>query len=651
MQNGNVRIEDAFWNRYRELIRTEMIPYQWKVLSDEIAVNIERERNDSSIPNLKSHAIENFRIAAGLSSGHHYGFVFQDSDVYKWLESVAYSLRITPDAELERLADSVVELIGAAQEEDGYLATYFTIEAPNRKFKRLYESHELYCAGHFFEAAAAYYLTTKKEKALAIACKLADYLDSYFGEGKHFGYDGHEEVEIGLMKLFAVTRNENYRDLAVYFLNVRGTDPDYYARQCREDGEENSFFGGGLMNFGDRYTQNHLPVRQQDTAEGHAVRLVYLCEAMAMAARATNDRELLSSCRKIYENIAGKRLYLTGGIGSTFHGEAFTFDYDLPNDTMYCETCASIGLFYFMHHLCACDPRAEYADLMERALYNTILGGMALDGKHFFYVNPLEVNPEASKRDPGKSHVKPVRPEWLGCACCPPNLARCITSLQDHIYVQTEDALYVNLFLQNRADFDFPQGCVHVEMHTDYPASGKIILRISPSSQEAMPQLAIRIPGWADSYRITANGAAVRGELRDGYFLPDRDFYTEELQLLLPMEPERWYANARVKDDLGRVAIVRGPQVYCLEEADNGEHLDRIFLPKDAELTYRYEEKLLGGVGTVHAQATELHADEDAPLYGKCPPTQFTPKKIRWIPYYAWANRGENRMQVWTREK
>ena len=659
----NVTITDSFFNNYKEMIRTQMIPYQWKVLNDEIDVNIERERNDDNIPNRKSHALENFRIAAGLKEGHHYGWVFQDSDVYKWLEAVAYSLKSHPDKELEKLADETIHLIGQAQEPSGYLSTYFTIDDPDRKFKRLLESHELYCAGHFIEAAVAYYETTSNKEALDIAVKLADFLDLYFGntKDKTFGYDGHEEIEIGLIKLYRLTGEKRYLDLAVFFLDARGKDKDYFRRQVKTDGTDNPVIPGMKL-FDPEYAQDHLPVRKQDTAEGHAVRLVYMCEAMADAAYELKDEELLNACKKIYKNIVTKRMYITGGIGSTFHGERFTFDYDLPNDTMYCESCASIGLFHFMYRMVLADKKAEYADVMERALYNTILGGIALDGKHYFYVNPLEVNPISYKKDPGKSHVKPVRPEWLGCACCPPNLARCLTSLDKYIYAQDNNDIYVNLYIQNHAVTEIGNGTdnsvVDITMDTDYPLSGKITIKVrydKKSYGNDFARMALRIPGWADSYEMTVNGnVQYAPKITDGYAFVELTGDETDILLSLPMDITRWHANMNVRDDIGKVAISRGPQIYCLEGVDNGSELCKLSLPSDAVMSYDYDETLLGGVGVISSdgiRTTEREGYDS--LYRKSTDRDAVSTenvKMKWIPYYAWANRGENEMMVWVRE-
>lgn len=634
---NQVEIQDKFFSRYKELIRTEMIPYQWSVLNDEIEINIERERNDDSIPNEKSHVIENFRIAAGRKKGNHYGWVFQDSDLYKWLEAAAYTLREKMDKELKCLADDVVDLISDAQEEDGYLDTYFTIEEPDQKYKRLWESHELYCAGHFMEAAVAYYESVGNKKVLETACKLADHIDSVFGdeEGKIHGYDGHEEVEIGLMRLYRLTQNERYLKLAQYFLLVRGTE-------CE---------GMNSKHLPLTYYQAHLPVLKQNTAEGHAVRLVYLCTAMADAAGETGDEKLLLACRRLWKSIVTRRMYITGGIGSTVSGEAFTLDYDLPNDTMYCETCASVGLVFFAYRMLMSEEKGEYGDVMERALYNTVLGGVALDGKHFFYVNPLEVVPGKSSKDPGKSHVKCVRPQWLGCACCPPNLARLLASVEQYVFVQKKDKLLVNLFVECKGRFEIGDGILEIELKTGYPWDGCVDIKLNYNGTASVC-LGIRIPSWSDTFEVELNQERGVFEEKDGFIYVYQVFSEDTIRLKLDMQAKRWYANPLVENDLGKFAVSRGPLVYCMEEADNGTNLHLLSLDKQEELEYEFDETLLGGVGVIAASGWKTEAGSGAEgLYRKNTAAEKKVKtKIKWIPYYSWANRGENEMRVWVRE-
>ena len=652
-QELTVTVSDAFWKRYKMLVRTEMLPYQWKVLNDDIDITIERERDDDDIPNEKSHAIENFRIAAGLSKGEHYGWVFQDSDVYKWLEAAAYCLSEQWDEELKKTTDEVVELIASAQESDGYIGTYFTIMEPDRKFKRLMESHELYCAGHLMEACVAYYNATGSETALRISEKLADCIDRNFGpeEGKIHGADGHEEIEIGLMKLYHLTGKEQYLRLAAYFLRIRGQDPDFFFKQIRKDGGKPLI--NGMQSFKKTYLQAHLPVTEQDTAEGHAVRVVYLCTALADLASVKKDEELIKACRRLWKNITEKRMYITGGIGSTVRGEAFTLDYDLPNDTMYCETCASIGLIFFAKRMLAIEAKGEYADVMERALYNTALAGMALDGKHFFYVNPLEAVPEKSEKDPGKSHVKCVRPQWLGCACCPPNLARLLASLEDYIYTVCDQKILINLFIQSELQYETADGTLVLQQETDYPQSGSVAFEINNATQKPLT-IGIRIPGWTDlsGVRGIIDGKEQDIKSEDGFWYIEAQPGVTKIQYEMELIPRRWYANSRVSADMFKTAIARGPQEYCLEEVDNGKDLHCVSLPHDAELNYEWRANLLGGVGTIQAKGIRFEAvSQETALYTDKPDNlRRKETDLQWIPYYAWANRGKNEMRVWISE-
>ncbi len=646
-----ITISDDFWNRYRRLVKHEMIPYQWDVLNDAIDINIERERDDASIPNEKSHALKNFEIAAGRLKGKHYGWVFQDSDVYKWLEAVAYSLSYEWDDSLKKTADDVVELISEAQEDDGYLNTYFTIMEPDRRYKRLGESHELYCAGHFIEAAVAYYEATGNEKALKTAEKLADHIGSVFGEeeGKICGVDGHEEIEIGLMRLYHLTGKQEYLDNAGFFLRQRGKDPDFFIRQAKEDGKKELI--AGLQRFPKKYFHMHLPVEKQDTAEGHAVRLVYLSTALADLAATTGDEALSAACHKIWRNIVDKRMYITGGIGSTVIGEAFTLDHDLPNDTMYCETCASIGLIFFARRMLELDSKAEYADVMERALYNTVLSGMALDGKHFFYVNPLEVVPEKSEKDPGKSHVKPVRPQWLGCACCPPNLARMIASLDKYIYTVKKDEILVNLFIRSQLLYTEGEQRITIRQDCDYPGNGKVVFTmINEGEKDAL--IRIRIPSWVTEYTGCIDGSEVNIDTIDGYWNVTLGRGEHSAVLNMKIVPKRWYSNIRVSENVGKVAIARGPQIYCAEGVDNGTDLHCLSLPADSELEYEWHDELLNGVGVISAKGCRSVADSDSSaLYSTSKGSRETDQVIKLIPYYAWANRGKNEMRVWLNEK
>ena len=452
-----IRIDDFYWNRYIKLIPDKVIPYQWEILNDKVP---------DAPP---SYCLKNFRIAAGEEKGERQGMVFQDSDAAKWLEAVAYSLASRPDPALEKTADEVIALIGRAQENDGYLNTYFSVVCPDDKWNNLTEGHELYCAGHLIEAAVAYYETTGKKALLEIVCRFADLIGKIFGNRKDQikGYPGHPEVELALIRLYNATGQRQYLDTAKYFIDERGKTPSYFLEEMNRPGFKQLF--KDFANYDLRYSQSHLPVRKQDTAEGHAVRALYLYCAAADLAEEYEDSELLERCRILWNNIVQKRMYITGSVGSSGFWERFTVDYDLPNDSNYSETCASIGLALFGLRMSRITKDASYFDTVERALYNTIRSGISLEGDRYFYVNPLEVWPETCIEHSSRSHVKPVRQKWFDCACCPTNVARTLTNLGQYIYFKTEDEFFVNLFIQNKTVFEIKGKTVNLSLETDYP--------------------------------------------------------------------------------------------------------------------------------------------------------------------------------------
>ncbi|MBO9600568.1 MAG: glycoside hydrolase family 127 protein [Cohnella sp.] len=639
-----VRIQDEFWSEYIRLVRDVVVPYQWEALNDRVP---------GAEP---SHAIRNFRIAAGEEEGDFYGMVFQDSDVAKWLEAVAYLLETAPDPELERVADEVIETIGKAQQPDGYLNTYFTLKEPGKRWTNLAECHELYCAGHLIEAAVAYAKATGKSRLLDIACKLADHIGTVFGSepGKLKGYDGHQEIELALMKLYHATGKDAYLQLGKFFVDQRGMLPHFYEDEFRKRGGT-VHFKELAMSHDLQYSQAHLPVRKQDTAVGHAVRMVYMCAGMADLAAETGDAELLEACRRLWANIVTKRMYITGGIGSMAHGESFTLDYDLPNDTVYAETCASIGLIFFARRMLQIDPRGEYADVMERALYNTVVSGMSKDGKHFFYVNPLEVKPDACRVNKAYAHVKTQRQGWFGCACCPPNIARLLASLGQYIYSSKDDALYVHLYVGGSIDWEAGGQPVRLEQLSDYAWNGNALFRVS-ASKSVKFTLALRIPGWSKgeaTIHIGGRKYAYSSEQIVGGYLNVTRLWEDGdvIELSFPMPILRMKGHPSIRQTIGKVAIQRGPFVYCLEEADNGPELHEIQLSKRSELTTYFDSGLLGGLQVVEAAADRISpegwGDE---LYSSESVMLSNPLKAKFIPYFAWANRGVGEMSVWVRE-
>ncbi|MDR0897515.1 MAG: glycoside hydrolase family 127 protein [Oscillospiraceae bacterium] len=626
---GDVRYGGGFLADALAGVRTRMIPYQWEALNDRVP--------DGE----PSHCIKNFRIAAREAEGDFAGFVFQDSDLAKWLEAVAYQLAQRPDAALQAQADAAIDLIAKAQQPDGYLNTHFIIKGLDKRWTNLRDCHELYCAGHMLEAAVAYARATGQRKLLDVMVRFVAHIASVFGEGEGQlrGYPGHEEIELALVKLYDFTGDPAHLALARFFIDVRGESPHYFIEEQKKLGKE--FFLNGR--FGAPYSQSHQPVREQTTLEGHAVRALYLLSGMADVALRTGDEALWATTQTLYRNATARRMYLTGGVGSTGDGEAFTFDYDLPNDTVYAETCASIALIFVCQRLLRAELKGDYADTMERALYNTCLAAMSLDQEHFFYVNPLSVSPEASKNDRHKSHVLPVRPRWFGCACCPPNLARLLSSLGAYQYSAGAGEIAVHLYIGGEATLQTEQGAVTLTMTTNYPDEGRIALTAGKGDYT----LRLHLPGWVKDYTITVNGKPVQPAVVDGYLVLPGPFDQTEILLDLAMPPRRVYASPLVADAVGRVALMRGPLVYCLESVDNGENLPALSLPKGAAVRVEQSD-LLGGTTLLCAEGERLTATSDA-LYTDAP-NPVEPAALTFIPYYKWANRGENEMQVWVRE-
>ena len=625
----DVRVTDGFFSDYAELVRTEVIPYQWEALNDRI-------------PGAeKSGCIHNFRIAAGEEEGEFVGMVFQDSDLGKWLEAVAYSLTTHPDKELEAIADDVIDLMARAQRPDGYMDTYFIIKEPHNRWKCLRDCHELYCAGHILEAAVAYYKATGKRRFLDVMKKYMDYILTVFGteEGKLHGYPGHEEIELALCRLYDVTGEKKYLDLAQYFINQRGTEPNYFIEELKTRGD--SFHWDGNDKQGMEYFQANQPVRRQKDAAGHSVRAVYLYSGMADVAMRTQDESLKEACRTLFRSIAEKRMYVTGGIGSTYNGEAFTFDYDLPNDTAYAESCASIGLIFFMQRMLEMDGDAVYGDVMERALYNTVLSGMGLDGKAFFYVNPLEVFPEADLKDPNKHHVKIERQKWFACACCPPNIARLLADLGQYIYRKDENGVAVDLFIGS--EVKVADG-VTLTQNSQVPFGGKVSFKLSCPNGTKLT-LRVRKPFWTDG--VTCDAEMTE---KNGYLVVEKvwnDGDTVFFDFAMPVR--RVYASPYVRQDLGKVCLMRGPLVYCLEEADNGNNLHLVILPEESEIAPAQGEGVLSGMTTLKAKGLRI-VPEEGTLYRGAPCRRKEETQLTFIPYFAWANRGVGEMTVWVRE-
>lgn len=615
---------EGFVMRLQRLIKQEVIPYQYEVLCDR-AEGAE-----------KSHVVKNFENCAKALRGEDagdgfYGMVFQDSDAAKWLEAAAYSLALFPDRELERRADELIELIADAQDEDGYLNTYFTIKDREKRWTNLLEGHELYCAGHFMEAAAAYSEATGKDTLLNVMKRNAEHIYNRFITEKNEGYPGHPEVELALLKMHSVTGDEKYLELAEHFINSRGADGNFYKREAER--RDWTVWGN---NADDRYyQQSYVPVREQRDAVGHSVRAVYLYTGMAGLAARTGDKELFAACRGLWESITKRRMYVTGGIGSTCIGEAFTADYDLPNDTAYAETCASCGLMFFARAMLENELNGEYADVMERAFYNTVLAGMSLDGKRFFYVNPLEVIPGISGVAATHRHAGPQRPEWFTCACCPPNVARTVSSLGTYAYGTAGDVGCCHLFAAGEVDFG---NGIRLRCSTEFPYGFTVKYEILSGSG----RLAIRVPSWSKSFSAHANGAAAEYSIEKGYaFFEVKS--GDMLEIDLDDTPRPVYCSTKVSENTGCAAVTRGALVYCFEGVDN--HGDVLSLSLDENSKIEVGDHI-AELGVNSLKISGFRTPPTDALYTERKP-EAVPETLVAVPYYTWGNRGENQMRVW----
>jgi DUF1680 family protein len=611
-----VKVEDNFW---AERIKT----------NQEVTIPIAIEKSR------ETGRIDNFAIAAGLMEGEFCStYPFDDSDVFKIIEGAAYSLQMYPDKELESTIDSLILLIGEAQEDDGYLFTNRTIMGENghdwigkKRWENVDDlSHELYNLGHFYEAATAYYQATGKRKILDIAIKSADLIDSEFGPGKIENYPGHQEIEIGLVKLYRVTGEKRYLDLAKFFLDIRGK---------------------GDLDEKTTYNQSHLPVVEQTEAVGHSVRGAYMWTGMADVAALTGDQQYIDAITKIWEDVVYKKLYITGGIGAEGGHEGFGGAYELPNDRAYCETCAAIANCFWNHRMFLMTGEAKYMDVLERSLYNNVLSGVALSGDLFFYPNPLE------------SMGQHERSEWFGCACCPSNVSRFIPSMPNYIYARQENDFYVNLFVAGSTYFKTKNGTLKITQKSNMPWNGDVTIKLDPE-KAADANLLIRIPGWASENPVPGdlytfidqptsapvfkvNGEIVSPEMKKGYAVISKRWATgDKVEISFPYEVRKIRAHPNVKDDQGKMALQLGPLVYCAEWPDyNDPVIMSLFLNESTNLSYEFQPEKLGGIHVISGEAL------GAKKVNKAGETEAYSKKFTAIPYYAWAHRGKGQMKVW----
>ena len=630
----SIKITDSLFKHYVDLIAKKMLPYQWDVLNGKGEC-------------VKSYCINNFKIAAGVLSGEHRGVVFGDTDAYKWLEAVAFCA-MNGEKDFIPVADELIELIEKAQQPDGYLNTYFTVVHPEQRWKNLREGHELYSAGHLFEAATAYYQATGKERLLNVACRFADLICKVFGpeQNQCKGYPGHQLVELALMKLYRVTGKTDYLKLARFFIDERGGTPNYFIEEMKQKGHQRIF--PELTDYDPAYSQSHMPPVKQETAEGHAVRAMYMYSAMADIAQACGDEELKTTCRKLWDNVTLKRMYITGGVGSSGLLERFTTDYDLPNDRMYCESCASIGIMMFGQRMASLYRDASYYEAVERALYNTVIAGISAEGDRYFYVNPLEVWPDNCLEHTSIHYVKAVRQPWFDVACCPPNIARTLASLGQYICAVDDKSLYINLFISSEMEIDINGNPIRVKMESTLMQGGKLKISVCTNGKKAIT-VRIRIPSWLEEPVFYSDAEEIHPAVESGYAVLAVNREGEQnFELSGKTSARLMTANLNVRADIGKVALTKGPFVYCLEERDNGNNLAALRIRADAIVEEDAPQKdLPGDLPTLKVKGQRVISTikDSMQLYGT-PEFQTKEQEIKAIPYCIWGNRGSGEMRV-----
>lgn len=576
---SHVKINDNFWS-----------PRLSKHVSATLPVCIDQIENQTG-------RIRNFENAA-KGEGEHSGIFFDDSDVYKALEGMAYSLINNPDPELEKKADEWIDKFAAAQQPDGYINTFYTLTGLDKRWTNM-DKHEMYCAGHMIEAGVAYYQATGKRKLLDVCIRMTDHMMSQFGPGKRHWVPGHEEIELALVKLYQTTQEQKYLDFAYWLLEERG----HGHGTMGDEGKWNPV-----------YYQDIVPVRQLTDISGHAVRCMYLYCGMADVAALKNDTGYIAAMDRLWDDVVHRNMYITGGIGSSRNNEGFTEDYDLPNLDAYCETCASVGMVLWNQRMNQLTGDSKYIDILERSLYNGALAGISLGGDRFFYVNPLE-----SK---GDHH----RQEWYGCACCPSQLSRFLPSIGNYIYASSDDALWVNLYIGNTGQIRIGETDILLTQETDYPWDGSVKLTIS-TSQPLEKEIRLRIPNWCKTYDLSINGKRINVSEEKGYAVI-KDWKSQDVIALdMDMPVEIVAADPHVKENFGKRAIQRGPLVYCMEEIDNPEYFDQIQLSPSTTFQTAFVSDILNGIKTIK--------------------TNGRAQSATFIPYYAWDNRKAGKMRVW----
>lgn len=616
---NQVQIDDPFWNERLRVNHERSLPKQYAMCERSGRFDALKLQWKSGQPN-RPHC-------------------FWDSDTAKWLEAACDACVIRPDPKLRAQIDRVAKLFVGAQLPDGYLNSYFTNCAPDRRWKNLKFNHELYCAGHIFEAAVAHHELTGSDELLQTACRYADYIDSVFGteEGKIPGYCGHEEIELALVRLYRATGEKRYLNLSLYFINQRGQKPLWFDIETKDIRRDVL-----LLDAPASYFQAHVPVREQTEVTGHAVRAAYLYSAMADLARESDDPALLAACQTLWKDMETSKVYITGGIGSTWQGEAFTTPYDLPNERAYCETCGSVALAFWAHRMLQDSGEHQYADMIERILYNGALAGMSLDGEKFFYQNPL------------LSYGKYHRSDWFECSCCPSNLSRLLGTLGSYLFSENTDELRVHLHIGASANFTLGgRTSGTLRQQGTAPWGGAMRYEISlPSALEFT--MAIRVPDWANTLsELRVNGERTPITIRDGYAHLSRNWLNgDTIELELPVETRRVISHSKLAGNAGQIALQRGPFIYCIEDHDFEDSVLDVSLPPDAVLNETEETFPSGNerIVVLQGRALAVTRDDKEKLYSPSTGSHVKEIPFRAIPYFSWDNRSPGAMRVWIPE-
>ena len=621
---NDVKITGPFWSERLECVLTRTIPSQHRKLVEYDM--LQSLKLPQPVPPLRiPKNRHNFTTQ-----------IFWDSDVGKWVEAASYALSHRRDPIVETQIEAIIDDLEKAQAPDGYLNCWYLEREPQNRWTNLRDNHEMYNAGHMLEGAVAYFHATGRDRMMKVMMRYMDHIATVFGPnpGQKRGYCGHQEIELALVKLFHATGIRKYLDLATYFINERGAKPHYFDLEREARGEPPEAFLQSTY----EYNQSHLPVREQTKVVGHAVRAMYMYTAMADIAAEHDDEGLKKACETLWTDVTRTRMYVTGGFGPSASNEGFTKDYDLPNDTAYAETCASVAMVFWAARMLNLDLDSQYADILELALYNNSLAGLSQEGTHYFYDNKLESDGSHKRWD------------WHPCPCCTMNVARLVASVAGYFYSVAETEIAVHLYGGARTTLDVAGGAVTLTETSNYPWSGDIAFAVDPDAKREFT-LSLRIPAWAKGATARVNGVAVIMKTERGYLkLTRRWAKGDKVELFLPMPAERLYAHPDVRQDVGRVALRRGPLVYCVEGQDIGAPVMRLRLPSTTALHNEWRGDILGGIATITTPARLADIDE----WGSALYRPRDRSEVAWpltaVPYYIWCNRGPNPMQVWLQE-